>query len=172
MRLLLGLILLSSVASATPSMFTLLSESELLAPLAMMRQVEQSHEGVISAFEVDIENGELNYKLEVIDPIKYTLTAFQFSGLDGKLQHQKVVTLEADDLDELEAVKLLQHKKLSFSALVEMAMNQTQSHLLEAQLDHDLGIGYLELKLVDEAGKHKLAFDIENLRPLPLLKWD
>jgi hypothetical protein len=53
-----------------------------------------------------------------------------------------------------------------------MAMQNSKAHLLEAQLDKDLGIAYLELKVMDERGKHKLAFDIEKQRPLPLLKWD
>jgi hypothetical protein len=66
----------------------------------------------------------------------------------------------------------LQRKQLSFSDLVSMAMKDKPGFLLEAELDHDLAISYLELKLLTEMSKNTVAFDIDNLRPLPLLKWD
>ncbi len=60
---------------------------------------------------------------------------------------------------------------MAFSELVRLASQKHQGKLLEAQLEHDLGISYLEFKMVDENGKRKHAFDIQKLKPLPMLQW-
>lgn len=173
MRWFFGVIFfVSGAVFAAPSMYDMLSEDQYQSPLTMLHLVEQDHDGVISEFEIDVDNGQLNYRINLIDTVESTITEFHYRARDGALLRQRVDKLEADDADELEAANLLQKKKLTFSHLVELATAKSTAYLVEAQLDHDLGISYLELKLADESGKHKLAFDIENLRPLPLLKWD
>ncbi len=162
----------SAAAWAEGSIIALLSDEGNLTPQAFLQQVETKYPGMISEFEIDIENGELIYELSMIDTQVKTITEFEFKAKDGQLVKQQVESLEADDRDELIAVNLMEDKPLLFSELVNKAMSGRQAYILEAQLDHDLGISYLELKLIDENGKSKIAFDIESLRPLPLLKWD
>ena len=176
-RWLVGLVFISSsgfsvAAWAETSILELLSDEGNLTPQAFLLQVEQDYPGIISEFEIDVENGELIYELSMIDTSAETITEFEFRAKDGRLVTQEVARLEADDRDELIAVNLMEDKSLTFYTLVVKAMKDKQAFILEAQLDHDLGISYLELKLIDMDGKSKLAFDIKTLRPLPLLKWN
>lgn len=176
-RWLISLVLLSSVsvagvANANSTVLELLSDSQSLTPPQLIAQAEKSYPGVISEFDIDVINGELIYEVSMIDTQADTVTEFEFWAKDGKLIRQKVATLEADDRDELKAVRMMQEMDLGFSQLLKTAMGDSTAHIVEAQLDHDLGISYLELKLIDQHGKRRLAFDIENQRPLPLLKWD
>ncbi|QYK01503.1 PepSY domain-containing protein [Shewanella psychrotolerans] len=174
-RWLISLVLLSSIPSvvcANPAVLELLSDSQNLTPQMLIAQAEKDYPGVISEFDIDVENGELIYEISIIDTKQDTVTEFEFWAKDGRLIRQKVEALEADDRDELKATKLVLEMGLTFSQLIKHAMGDSTAHILEAQLDHDLGISYLELKLINENGKRKLAFDIEQQRPLPLLKWD
>lgn len=168
---LLGAMMVVGAASANTSLFNLLSTGERVEPLAMMEKVEAEHPGYISEFELDVEEGELLYEFDVINPEENTLTELTYRATDGALVVQRNSKLEADDHDELEAVKLLERKQMAFSELVRLASQKHQGKLLEAQLEHDLGISYLEFKMVDENGKRKHAFDIQKLKPLPMLQW-
>ncbi|ACA89033.1 MULTISPECIES: PepSY domain-containing protein [Shewanella] len=176
-RWLVGLVLFSSVGFSAPtwaekSVLELLSDRQNLSPQSLMLKIEKQYSGVICEFEIDVENGELIYEVSIIDTQRETITEFEFKAKDGHLINQKVETLEADDKDGLKAVNLMEDIGQSFYSLVHKAMDGRHGHILEAQIDHDLGISYLEIKLIDETGKHRLAFDIQNQRPLPLLTWD
>ncbi|GGI87244.1 hypothetical protein GCM10007978_26210 [Shewanella hanedai] len=176
-RWLVGLMLFSSVGFsaqtlAEQSVLGMLLDKQNLSPQALMLRIEKQYSGVISEFEIDVERGELIYEVSLIDTENETITEFEFKAKDGQLIHQKVETLEADDKDGLQAVLLMEEINQSFYSLVHKAMDGRHGHIVEAQIDHDLGISYLEIKLIDEAGKHRLAFDIKNQRPLPLLTWD
>lgn len=171
-RFLAGLVLFSSAAVASPTLLELLNDNDRIQPIELMQRIESQFPGVIVEFETDVENGALVYEIDLINPDDRTTTELDLLASNGEILKRKVERLEADDMAELAVVKLLVQKQLSFSQLVEMAVQNSKAHLLEAQLDKDLGIAYLELKVMDERGKHKLAFDIEKQRPLPLLKWD
>ncbi|MBT1445152.1 hypothetical protein KJI95_11535 [Shewanella sp. JM162201] len=168
---LLGAMMVAGAASANTSLFNLLSTGERVEPLAMMEKVESEHQGFISAFELDVQEGELMYEFDVIDPDENTLSELTIRAADGALVVQRNSKLEADDHDELEAVKLLERNEMRFSELARLATDKHQGKLLQAQLEHDLGISYLEFKLIDETGKRKHAFDIQKLKPLPMLQW-
>lgn len=176
-RWLVSLMLFSSVGFsaqtwAEQSVLDLLLDKQTLSPQALMLRIEKKYSGVISEFEIDIEKGELLYEVTLIDTENETITEFEFKAKDGQLIHQKVETLEADDEGSLQAVLLMEDINQSFYSLVHRAMDGRYGHIVEAQIDHDLGISYLEIKFIDEAGKHRLAFDIKNQLPLPLLTWD
>ncbi|MCG9698057.1 PepSY domain-containing protein [Shewanella sp. Isolate11] len=158
-------------ASANTTLLSLLSDDQSYTPQMMIAQVEQDYPGIVTEIEAEEHKGELVYEVSVINIKDDTEIELEFSGKDGKLLKQKVQHLDAND-DELKAAQLLNNMQLSFSTLVKQAMGDSQAHIQEAQLDHDLGISYLELKLIDENGKRKVAYDIKNQRPLPLLKWD
>lgn len=173
MRLcLLGFMLISGVATAAQSMYSLFASGEYVAPLKVMQQIEDEYPGVIAEFEIDEHTDELIYQFELVNPLANSITQFQYRARDGKLISQKVSKVGTDDLGEVEATKLIASKQQTFSKLIKLALKEHPAFLTEAKLDHDLGISYLELKLLSETGKLKLAFDVENLRPLPLLKWD
>jgi len=176
-RWLVSLVLFSSTGFsgaclAGASVLELLSDGQNISPQTFMLQVEKDYPGVISEFEIDVEKGELIYEISVIDTSAETITEFEFRAKDGRLIHQQVESLEADDKDELKAVSAMEDESLTFSYLVKQAMAGSQAHIVEAQLDHDLNISYLELKLLDGNGKSKIAFDIKTQRPLPMLKWN
>ena len=176
-RWLVGLMLFSSIGFsaqtwAEQSVLDLLSDEQNLSPQALMLKIEKQYSGVISEFEIDVEKGVLIYEISLIDTDSETITEFEFNAKDGQLLSQKVEALEADDMDGLQAVILMEDINQSFYSLVHKAMDGRHGHIVEAQIDHDLGISYLEIKLINAAGKHRLAFDIKNQRPLPLLTWD
>lgn len=173
MRLwLLGLILVSGVASAAQSLYSMLASGNYRPPLSVMQQVEKDFQGVITEFEMEMQEGELVYKLELINPLANAITRFEYRASDGKLLKQKAAKVTADELSEVEATRFISAQHQTFSDLIAMATKDHNGFLTDAKLDHDLGISYLELKLLDDTGKYKLAFDVENLRQLPLLKWD
>lgn len=159
-------------AWAEQSVLELLSDEQNLSPQALMLKVEKEYSGVICDFEIDVENGELIYEVGVIDTERETLTEFEFKAKDGGLINQKVERLEAADKYGLKAVILIEEMEQTFYSLVDKAMEDRNGHIVGAKIDHDLGISYLEIKLIDAMGKRKLAFDIKSQRPLPLLTWD
>ncbi|WP_372869988.1 hypothetical protein [Shewanella sp.] len=169
---LLGAMMMVGAASANTSLFNLLSSGERIDPLTMMEKVEAEYPGYIAEFALDLKEGELLYEFDVINSEENTLTKLTFRAADGSMVVQRNSKLEADDHDELEAVKLLERKQMSFSELVRLATQKHQGKLLEAQLEHDLDISYLEFKMVDENGKRKHAFDVHKLKPLPMLQWE
>lgn len=173
MRLwLLGFMLVSGIATAAQSMYSMLSSGEYLPPLSVMQQIEKDFPGVIAEFEMEMQEGELVYQFELINPLANAITRFEYRARDGKLLKQKAGKVTADDVGEVEAARLISTKHQTFSGIIAMATKDHKAFLTDAKLDHDLGISYLELKLLDDTGKYKLAFDIENLRQLPLLKCD
>ena len=173
MRLwLLGLMLISGFAAAAQSMHSMLMSGGYLPPLTVMKQIEDDFPGVIAEFEMEIQDGELVYQFELINPLANAITRFEYRALDGKLLKQKAGKVTADDVGEVEAARLISAKHQSFSGIIAMATRDHKAFLTDAKLDHDLGISYLELKLLNDTGNYKLAFDIDNLRQLPLLKWD
>ncbi len=175
-RWFVSLLLMSSFcvagsASANTKLLGLLSDNQSYTPLTIITQVEKEYSGTVAEIEAEEHRGELVYELKMVNISDRTLMEFEFNGSDGKLLKQKVKRLDMDD-DEVIAVKLLESMQLSFSDLVKQALGSRQTYIREAELDHDLGISYLELKLIDQYGRHKIAYDIKNQRPLPLLKWD
>ncbi|MGL5046245.1 MAG: hypothetical protein ACRC6S_01340 [Shewanella sp.] len=173
MRLwLLGFMLVSGIATAAQGMYSMFASGYYVPPLSLMQQLETGFSGVIAEFHTEEQEGELVYQFELINPLANSITRFEYRARDGKLLKQKASKVGADDLGELEAARLIAKKDQKFSGLIAKATQGHKAFLTEATLDHDLGISYLELKLLNDTGKFKLAFDIENLQPLPLLQWD
>ncbi|MBB1268796.1 hypothetical protein [Shewanella sp. SR44-3] len=159
-------------ALAAPSMYQVLSQGTYQTPISVMKQLEAVKGDMIVAFDMEIEADELIYEFMIVNLAKQKLIETRIRAKDGVKLKDSSKTIAADDLDQVQALKMLQKKQLSFSDLVNMAIKNQPGFLLEAELDHDLAISYLELKLLTEQSKNTIAFDIDNLRPLPLLKWD
>ncbi|MCE9679723.1 PepSY domain-containing protein [Shewanella sp. AS1] len=175
-RWLIGVVLLSGlgmtgIACANSTLLALMSDNQGQTPQMLLAQVEKDYPGIVAEIQADEDKGALIYEVDVVDIHHKTLIALEFAAKDGELLKRKEKSLHDGD-DALKAARLLDEMGLSFSLLIKQAMGNRQSHILEAQLDHDLGISYLELKLIDQSGRSKIAFDIKNQRPLPLLKWD
>ncbi|MCL1047250.1 hypothetical protein Q4601_11425 [Shewanella sp. 1_MG-2023] len=166
------LVVFPSMVMATPTMHTLLSEGEYVQPLVVVEQIETEYSGVVSSFDMDVENGQLIYEIDLLNLDDSEITEFSFDASDGSLITKKLSAFEADDLDQVKAARVLIKQKMTFTELVTMAQKGQTGYLIEAELDHDLAISYLELKLLNVSSKHTIAFDIEELRPLPLLQWD
>lgn len=178
MRLwLLGLMWVSGmwvagIASAASPSYFMLQQRAYLSPHSVMQLIEKEFPGVIAEFDMDMQEGVLIYQFELINPLANAITRFEYRASDGKLLKQKAAKVTANDKGGLEAARLISLKHQTFSGLIALATQNHQGFLTDAKLDHDLGIGYLELKLLNDTGQYKLAFDIDNLQPLPLLKWD
>lgn len=169
---LLGFILVSGVVSAAQSLYSLLAGGDYQQPQSVMQQVEKNFQGVITEFEMEMQEGELVYKFELINPLANAITRLEYRAIDGKLLKKKAAKVTSDELSEIEATRFITAQHQTFSSLIALATKDHNGFLTDAKLDHDLGISYLELKLLDGTGKYKLAFDVKNLRQLPLLKWD
>ncbi len=168
----LGFMLVAGIACATQDMYSMLASSEYVSPLSVMRQIEKDFPGVLAEFDMEMQDGELIYQFELINPLANSITRFEYRARDGQRLKQKAAKVTADDLGEVEAARLIGTKHQTFSGIIAIATQDHRGFLTDAKLDHDLGISYLELKLLDGSSQYKLAFDIENLRQLPLLKWD
>lgn len=145
---------------------------QIILPIHFIQQIEADYPGTPVEFESDIEGDKLLYEVAMIDLEQTMVTEYQFNASDGQLIQQQSASIEPEDSDELQALSLMKERELLFSQLIIMAMKEQQGELVEAQLDHDLGISYLELKIRDNNSVRKLAYDIEHLRLLPLLTLD
>ncbi|MGB0893897.1 MAG: hypothetical protein ACPGUD_05765 [Parashewanella sp.] len=171
MRWLLGLLFYSSIAVAYGNLFATLTSRPFQDPMDAIRLVEKTQPGVISSFNTEVQQGDIYYIFYVVNQRDNTCVQLEYAALTGKLIQQNVSILNSSQHPELAAIKFISKNKLLFSELVELAKKQDSVHLLRAELDHDLGISYLELELIDNNGQHRSAFNVETLRPLPLLKW-
>lgn len=171
-RLLLGLLLFSGVAFASPSLWDALSQKQHIAPISLMKKIETDYPGIISDFSVELNGNQLIYQIEVINPQNKQLTELSVNSENGSVINKKYKTIEDDDTDKLTAATQIKARNLTFSKIVQEAMENHSAQLIEAELDRDLGINYLELELLNSKGKYKLAFDVDQRKPLPLLTWD
>ncbi|MGS0681113.1 PepSY domain-containing protein [Shewanella sp. 125m-7] len=171
-RWLIGLLLVSGSSFAGQGLYSLMSTGNYPLPTEIMQKLEQQHEGVISEFEADIENGELVYEFKIIDAQANTITEYEYRAIDGSLKEREVGRIKKDDSDELAGVLMLQQNGLSLSDMLTLVGKETSGYIVKAEVDNDLGISYIELEILDIEGKRQLAFDIENKQLLPLLKWD
>ncbi|MCT7943228.1 hypothetical protein [Shewanella holmiensis] len=169
-RLLVALCLFPLVSMAAPSIQSLVSQEGLLTPISVMEHWEQQEQGTLCGFGLEIDNEQLVYLLSAINTESKRLYQFEYSALDGALLDETSQPYEGNSI--LHAVSLMREKNISFSSLVSLAIQNQNGFLLQADLDHDLSISYLELQMLSNEAKKVIAFDIENLRPLPLLKWD
>lgn len=170
-RLLFGLMLISGVAFADSDLWQHLSQAQHVAPIKLMQDVERQFPGVIAEFNTELDQGELKYEIDVINPRDNSVTELVYRARDGRLLHRQTEKLTSEDKNELQAAtKILEHNQ-TFSQLITQAVQAHQAFVVEAQLDRDLGINYLELELLNAEGKVKLAFDIDQQKPLPLLTW-
>ena len=159
------------MASAAPKLSTDVDQTQFQNPIDTMRSIEKSIPGVITYFSIDTTHTPMMYEFKVLNPKTHMLTQLEYYASSGKLMAKKAHIYQANHHSELAAISFISKNKLEFSELVELAIQKNSVHLLNAELDHDLGISYLELKLLDNKGRYRLAFDVEKLRPLPLLKW-
>ena len=171
-RLLLAICFFPCAVMATPSMRTLLNNGDFVMPIVVMKQLEQQDQGTICDFDVDVEDGVLVYKISMVNIEAHRMSKYEYRALDGEQLNEKSAAYASDDIGQVNAVKVLQAKHMTFSALVALAIENQKGYLTRAELDHDLSISYLELKLLNQDSRSTIAFDIETLRPLPLLKWD
>jgi len=171
-RLLVALCLFPLVSLAAPSIQSLVSQEGLLTPISVMENWEQQEQGTLCGFGLDIDNEQLVYLLSAINPDSKRLYQFEYNALDGALLDKSSQPYESNSIEQLHAISLMREKNISFSSLVSLAIQNQNGFLLQADLDHDLSISYLELQILSNEAKKVIAFDIENLRPLPLLKWD
>ncbi|MBY6187510.1 hypothetical protein KUV89_12840 [Marinobacter hydrocarbonoclasticus] len=160
-------------AQATSRLYQQLAGSDAPTPLEILKLVEQRyrHEGRIVEFELEVEKGALTYEISLARSnddnfLELTLDA------KGKLLEKEREPGEMDDESDLEALAALEEQEWQVSQLVERAIGQQQGYLLEAQLEHNIGISYLEVELLTEQGKRKLAVDLSTGEPLPILQWD
>ncbi len=171
MRWLLCILLYSNIATAAPNLLSVLTQAPFQNPIETMRTIEKNTPGVITHFAIDTDSSPITYLFTVLDPKAQKITQLVYCAVDGELMKRSATSYDADQHSELAAINFISKNKLLFSELVELAIHKNSVHLLNAELDHDLGISYLELKLIDNKGRYRLAFDVEKLRPLPLLKW-
>ncbi|MCL1144231.1 hypothetical protein [Shewanella gaetbuli] len=171
-RLLVSLCFFPFMAMAAPSIHSLLAQDGLVNPVSVMEQWEQQQKGTLCGFGLDIENEQLVYLLSAINIDSKEVYQLEFNAQDGALLDETSKPYEGKEIEQLHAVSLMRDKNISFSSLVTMAIHNQSGYLLQADLDHDLSISYLELQMLNNEAKNVIAFDIENLRPLPLLKWD
>ncbi|MGL5392968.1 MAG: hypothetical protein ACRDA8_16580, partial [Shewanella sp.] len=155
-----GIVPLGAALAAPPSYF-MLQQRDYLSPHSVMQQIERQFSGVIAEFDMDMQEGVLVYQFELINPLANAITRFEYRATDGKLLKQKAAKVTANDRGELEAARLISAKHQTFSGLIALATLHHEGFLTDAKLDHDLGIGYLELKLLNDTGQYKLAFDID-----------
>lgn len=171
-RILLALCFVPFMAMATPTMQALFSQHGIQQPEAVIQQWEENSKGMICSYTAVIDDDQLVYKLTALDTDARMLFNLEFAAINGELIEETSRIYKDGDLEQLGAVNLMQDKQLSFSKLISLATDHKPGYLIEASLDHDLSISYIELKLLNANAQNIIAFDIENLQPLPLLKWN
>ncbi|MCH1919905.1 hypothetical protein L9G15_10715 [Shewanella sp. A3A] len=169
--IIVALSLISAAAQATPSYWQGLNNGELLAPRRMIAQVEQQFPGVVTQFSISTQQQQVQYDIQLIEPITKTCHLLLLNAHDGALLQQQDQSLDSHN-ELLHLVQHLQQQQVQFSQLLNQALAHKQGKLVSAKLDRGLGISYIELKLLNADGSERLAYDIDHRRQLPLLKWD
>ncbi len=160
-------------AQAASRLYEQLVNHDGPTPLQILKQVEQRYQkaGRIVEFELEVDNGVLTYEVSLG---RSDDNHFLELVLDdqGRVLEQEQEPGDIDDESDLEALAALEEQNYRVSELVERAIGQQSGFLLEAQLEHNIGISYLEVELLTEQGKRKLAVDLATGEPLPILQWD
>ncbi|WP_394497452.1 hypothetical protein [Shewanella sp. ENK2] len=72
------LVVFPSMVMATPSMHTLLSEGGYVQPITVIEQIELDYRGIVSSFDMDVENGQLIYEVDVLNLEDSEITELSF----------------------------------------------------------------------------------------------
>ncbi|MBY5922744.1 PepSY domain-containing protein [Ferrimonas balearica] len=160
-------------AQASSRLYEQLVNNDAPTPLQILKQVEQRYqnEGRIVEFELEVERGVLTYEVSLGQSDENSFLELTLDAYGNVLERERE-SGEVDDESDLEALAALEEKNWKVSDLVEKAIGKHSGFLLEAQLEHNIGISYLEVELLTEKGKRKLAVDLATGEPLPILQWD
>ncbi|MFQ6372278.1 hypothetical protein [Shewanella sp. YIC-542] len=172
MRLMLAMLLwcFAAMASAAP-LLSYFEDGQHLRPLDAIDMAAALHLGEVMQYRARVADEQLQYQFTLVDPGTRLQHKLVLDGRQGQVLQRSASPL-AKEAPVLALALLLRERRQTLSALARPLLAQHPGYLQQALLDQDLGISYLELKILDEHGSYNLAFDIEHQRQLPLLKWD
>ncbi|MBY5993369.1 PepSY domain-containing protein [Ferrimonas balearica] len=169
----LPLFLLAFPGWAASELYLQLEKNPSPAPLTILKQVERDygHQGQVIEFELELEAGAITYEVSLAAPERGQTLELKLDRTGGLLE-KEWESDELDDESERVALRALRNRPGRFADLVALAIAGQEGFLLEAQLDHNIGISYLEVELLTPQGKRKLALDLDTGERLPILQWD
>ncbi len=169
-------LLLSAGASAdmneSAAVAELIEQHQQQGPKQILEQVSEQYAGVITNFELDDDNGQLIYKVEVIDLNNNTKHNLIFDA-HSKAQisaKQIAITGWFNDNNNIKAVEQIQENGFSIIKALEVVQAQHPGFLVEADLDNKKGINLFEIELATPAGKQNWLVDISTQDLIPVYR--
>ena len=135
----------------------------------MLQDVENQFSGLATDITTKQENDGIIYQVEMVDLVNNRIEKLYFDALSGQLLRKRTQDLTFVDTNKLQAVAKILERNQTLSNLLKKFTKSHAGIVLNARLDRDLGINYLELELLHVDGRIKLAFDLDQMQPLPLL---
>ena len=168
-RLFFWLMLFSGSVLADSEILRLFSEEQHKNSLQMLQDVENQFSGLATDITTKQENDGIIYQVEMVDLVNNRIEKLYFDALSGQLLRKRTQDLTFVDTNKLQAVAKILERNQTLSNLLKKFTKSHAGIVLNARLDRDLGINYLELELLHVDGRIKLAFDLDQMQPLPLL---
>ncbi|MBV7316089.1 PepSY domain-containing protein [Shewanella sp. NIFS-20-20] len=169
-----GLLLqvMSFSAFAQPQLMTSLQNSNLYSPMSILDKVTKLSPGIVSEFDTRLDGERLVYLVEVVDTKDKSHTEYIVNAESGAVLRVFKSKLQAKDMAEYRAANSLVAKEHDMQHFLKQAINNQPGRLIQAKLDNDLGINYLEFTILDGSKAHTQAFNIDRMQPIPLLTRD
>lgn len=176
---------LVGVALVFTSLFALADNDDALTGFALQRanysldqaieKVNASYQGHIIEFDVEDDNNQLSYEIEVIDLIseekhKIELSLENGSVLKEKSSSIKVMGMDRLDDDELLALEELQASDFKLRPMMNMLKDKYKADILEFELENEKGITFYKFKLINEQGVERVLVDVKTGHVIPVMK--
>ncbi|GAA4887926.1 hypothetical protein [Ferrimonas pelagia] len=146
---------------AVSSLIERFSSGQFPVPVEILKQVEAEYAGKAQILEFEVERRGAGQRYDILlveQSHRRRVIGLRLDG-HGELLRKEVESPLNED-DALTALMALQRRGIALSELVQQGINAHSAYLVELSLDHDRGISYLELDLINTEGKHTLAYDL------------
>lgn len=165
------------------SAFAMADNDDALAGLALQsanysfeQAIEKAYadyKGQITEFEVEDENNQLSYEIEMIDftaaqKHKLVLSLEDGTVLKDKSSSIKVMGMDRLDDDELRALKELQASDFKLRPTMTRLQDRYKAEIVDFELENDKGITFYKFKLFNDQGMQEVLVDVKTSHIIPV----
>jgi uncharacterized membrane protein YkoI len=140
-----------------------------------IQKLEQQYQAVAVEIEIDSWRKMPVYEAKLFDGVKKQKIEVTIDVMNGEVLKEnttKLATwLEFDGDDQL-AVDASIKNHFGLTQALELAQKHSSGVAYGAELSHERGVSFAEIKMQTATGKQKVIVDIENKSVVPVLKHD
>ncbi|MDA7746554.1 PepSY domain-containing protein [Psychromonas sp.] len=137
-----------------------------------VEKVQNNYKGQIIEFELEDDNNQLSYEIEVIDVITKEKHKLELSLEDGSVlkEKSKSIGIKRLDDDELAALTDLQASDFNLNKIIALLKEQYKADILEFELENEKGITFYKFKLFSEQGTQQVLVDVKTGSMISVMK--